>query len=59
MSDAPKVWVQVQIVFPKELGGQIITKQMLASLDEEIEGYGSGVGAMLDKVADDAEDAVR
>jgi hypothetical protein len=58
--DQPKVWVQVQIVFPMELGGQIITRQLEASLDQEIPpDYGVGIAAIVDKVADDALAAVR
>lgn len=56
--DRPRVWVQVQVVYPAALGGALVTKTVELPVDEPIPGFGSGVEAMIDAVAAQAREAV-
>jgi hypothetical protein len=57
--DEPKLWVQLQVVFPPERGGKIVTKTVEMSDDEYIPKYGRGVDAMIDMVARQVKNAIR
>lgn len=54
--EGPRIWLQLQVVYPRELGGHILTKQVQLPVDQEIADYGKGTEAMVNKLADDMLD---
>lgn len=56
--EGPRIWVQVQVVYPRELGGTIITRQLQLTPDEDVPEYGKGGQALVNKCADDVLDEI-